>query len=208
MPDFTDTFDNCHTVFISFIAVFIFMCCYIVFNAPLLFFIYWSFCDFCDAASRFFAVLDAHSSEGGRKLKCIKLNKMNLNNLGKRLHVRLSHFTTKEELTYGDDSRIILFACVDEGDRWFTNTSLGDVWTTWSTKCPTEDGRNRFLSWVNAALRLNRERAVVHSSIYLSCLFNYNPQKEAEKCLISITMNTICNSKCINSKFPFYLDEV
>lgn len=118
MPDFTDTFDNCHTVFISFIA-FLFLCAATLFLMPLYYFLYIAevFVTFCDAASRFFAVLDAHSSEGGRKLKCIKLNKMNLNNLGKRLHVRLSHLTTKEELTYGDDSRIILFACVDEGDR-------------------------------------------------------------------------------------------
>lgn len=86
----------------------------------------------------------------------------------------LPYFKTKhcKQLTYGDDSRMILFACVDEGDRWFANTSLGEVWTTWSTKCPTEDGRKRFLSWVNAELRLNRERAVVDSSKYLE--FNPN----------------------------------
>lgn len=59
--------------------------------------------------------------------------------------------------SYDDDSRMMLLACVEDGDLWFPNTSLGEMWTTWSTKWPTEDGRNRGPSCVNAEFRLYKE---------------------------------------------------
>lgn len=71
----------------------------------------------------------------------------------------------KWKRSYGEDSRTMLLACVEDGDLWFTNTSLGEVWTTWSTRWPTEDGRNRVPSCVNAEFRLYKEEEKLSENV-------------------------------------------
>lgn len=83
-----------------------------------------------------------------------------------------------EKGSYGDDSRTMLLACVDDGDLWFTKSSLGDVWTTWSTKWPTEDGRTRVPSCANAEFRLNKEKQRLNFNLSFPCfLIIWFPEK-------------------------------
>lgn len=82
--------------------------------------------------------------------------------------------------TYGDDSNMMLLAWVEDGDLWFTNTSLGEVWTTWSTKCPTDEGRNRAPSWVKAELRLRGKAQQCNVKIIL--LLIYIPYTTTKEC--------------------------
>lgn len=62
--------------------------------------------------------------------------------------------------TYGVESKLILFACVDDADLWLEEKTgrLGDAWITWSTRWPTDDGRSRVPSCTNSEFLLNTQR--------------------------------------------------
>lgn len=98
-----------------------------------------------------------------------------------------------EKRSYGDDSKTMLLACVEDEDLWFTNTSLGELRTTWSTKWPTEDGRNRVPFCVNAEFRLYEEEEKLSKKCALVHFFkflNYMMELESGYMLLRLTMLT------------------
>ena len=67
----------------------------------------------------------------------------------------------------------MLLACVEDGEWWFPKASLGEVWTMWPTRWPTEDGRSRVPSWVNAEFRLWEEEEKLSENVLYLSIFKF-----------------------------------